>query len=157
PGVEHSSASNASSEDRAALAVRAVFVPALLCAVTTSQGFLSLLIGGDLPAVHEFGIFAAFGSVVAFVVAMTIVPVALSGVTPPAHRASEVHGWTFRLLGATSGLATRRPALVLAIFTAVTIALSAGIPLIRTNTDLVRFLREDAPLRIDTTWIDENL
>jgi predicted RND superfamily exporter protein len=85
-GMEHGS--NPRNEDRAALAVRAVFVPALLCAVTTAQGFLSLLIGGDLPAVHEFGVFAAFGSLVAFVVAMTIVPVALAGVKPPPHRAS---------------------------------------------------------------------
>jgi len=148
---------DAGGEDRAALAVRAVFVPALLCAVTTAQGFLSLLIGGNLPAVHEFGIFAAFGSVVAFLVAMTVVPVALAGIKPPAHRASDAHGWTFRLLGATSGLATRRPVAVLATFTAVTLLLSAGIPLIRTNTDLVGFLRKDAPLRVDTTWIDEHL
>ncbi len=161
PGTEHPDGhelrGNDGGEDRAALAVRAVFVPALLCAVTTAQGFLSLLIGGNLPAVHEFGIFAAFGSVVAFVLAMTVVPLALVGVKPPAHRASDEHGWTFRLLGATSGLATRRPVAVLVTFTAVTVVLSAGIPLIRTNTDLVRFLRKDAPLRVDTTWIDEHL
>lgn len=142
---------------RASLAVRSIFVPALLCAVTTSQGFLSLILGGDLPAVSQFGLFAAFGTVVAFVVSMTLVPAVLGALKPPPHRASDDHGWTLRFLDATSDLATRRPWTVIAVFSAITIALAAGIPLIRSNTDLVGFLRADAPLRIDTTWIDGHL
>ena len=141
---------------RASRAVRAVFVPGLLCAVTTAQGFASLAVA-DLPAVRQFGLFAAFGSVAAFLVAMTVVPAALSYVKPPPHRASDEHGWTLRFLDVTSGLATRRPVAVLVAFGVVTIALAAGIPRVRTNTDLVGFLREDAPLRRDTQWIDEHL
>jgi len=143
--------------DRAVLAVRAVFVPALLCAVTTSQGFLSLVFGSDLPAVRQFGVFAAFGTVVAFVTSVTLVPAALGAMKPPPHRASDEHGWTLRFLDATSSLATRRPWTVIVVFGAITIALAAGIPRIRSNTDLVGFLKPDAPLRIDTAWIDQHL
>ncbi len=159
PGGQHAAApaGSATGVDRAVLAVRAILVPALLCTVTTSQGFLSLMIGGDLPAVHQFGLFAAFGTVSAFIISITIVPAVLSRLKPPRHRASDEHGWTFRYLSATSSLATRRPWSVILVFAAVTAALSAGIPLIRTNTDLVGFLRPDAPLRVDTEWIDRHL
>lgn len=142
--------------ERVLRAVRMVFVPALFCALTTAQGFASLCFG-DLAAVRQFGLFAAFGALVAFVVAMTVVPAALTFVRPPVHRPSDEHGWTLRLLDFTSSLATRRPLAVLVVFAALTVVLTAGIPLVRSNTDLVGFLRQDAPLRMDTEWIDEHL
>jgi predicted RND superfamily exporter protein len=141
---------------RATRALRAVFMPALLCAVTTAQGFLSLTLG-DLPAVRQFGVFAAFGAFAAFFVAMTVAPLALAHIRPPAKRRARGHGWTRRLLDASSDFATARPGAVLAGFAIITIVALAGIPMLRTNTDLVGFLREDAPLRIDTEWIDANL
>jgi uncharacterized protein len=141
---------------RATRAVRAVFVPGLLCAVTTAQGFFSLTLG-DLPAVRQFGIFAAFGAFAAFVIAMTVAPAALARIRLPANRTTRGHGWTRRLLDASSDLATERPGAVLIAFAAVTVVAIAGIPMVRSNTDLVGFLRKDAPLRMDTEWIDANL
>jgi uncharacterized protein len=141
---------------RATRAVRAVFVPGLLCAVTTAQGFLSLTVG-DLPAVRQFGMFAAFGSFAAFVIAMTVVPAALARVKSPSGRRDHGRGWTRRLLDGCSRLATQRPGAVLLVFAVVTVVAIGGIPLLRTNTDLVGFLRKDAPLRIDTEWIDAHL
>jgi predicted RND superfamily exporter protein len=61
------------------------------------------------------------------------------------------------LLDASADLATARPGAVLLVFAAVTVVAIAGIPLLRSNTDLVGFLRKDAPLRVDTEWIDANL
>lgn len=148
---------SASLPDRAARAVRAVLVPSLLCTVTTAQGFLSLRIGSDLPAVGQFGVFAALGTAVAFVVASTVVPAVLSAVRPPRHRVSDEHGWTLRFLDRTSRLSTSRPWTVLAVFAAITVVLAAGIPRLRSNTDLVGFLKPGAPLRIDTEWIDAHL
>jgi predicted RND superfamily exporter protein len=141
---------------RSTRAVRAVFVPGLLCAVTTAQGFFSLTLG-DLPAVRQFGVFAAFGAVAAFVVAMTVAPAALAHVRPPPRHTARGHGWTRRLLEASSDLATGRPGAVLFGFAIVTVIAIAGLPMLRTNTDLVGFLRQNAPLRIDTEWIDANL
>lgn len=144
------------SRDRVTRAIAAIAIPALLCTVTTVQGFFSLAIS-NMPAVRQFGLFAAIGVTVSFVVGMTAIPAALTYLQPPPPTPTDEHGLTLKLLDATSHLATSRPWTVLLAFTAMTVALSAGIPLIRSNTDLVGFLRADAPLRIDTAFIDEHL
>jgi predicted RND superfamily exporter protein len=133
-------------------AVRAIAVPATLCAVTTAQGFLSLAVS-EVPAVRQFGLFAALGVAVAFLVGMTAMPAAMTWLAPPPAR-GERHRWTLGLLDATSHLATARPGAVLGAFGAVTALAAAGIPLVRANTDLVGFLRAGAPLRRDTTFVD---
>jgi len=140
---------------RALAAVRAIVVPAGLCAITTSQGFASLAVS-DIPAVEQFGLFAAVGTAIAFLLGMTAAPAVLSWLRPPARSGTE-HGATLWLLDTTSRLATRRPGAVLVVFGIVTLLATAAIPRIRANTDLVGFLRADAPLRVDTSWIDAHL
>jgi len=142
--------------DRVARAVVAVAVPASLCAVTTAQGFLSLAVS-EVPAVRQFGAFAALGVVVAFVVGMTAAPAVLTYLRTPPPSAEGEHGLTLRLLDASSGFATSRPWTTIAAFAAVTLIAAGGIPLVRADTDLVAFLKHDAPLRIDTEAIDETL
>lgn len=142
--------------DRVARAVAAIALPALLCAVSTVQGFLSLAIS-EMPAVRQFGLFAAVGAAAAFVVGMTAVPAVLCYLSPRQPEPSDRHRLMSKLLDVTSELAISRPWSVLLAFSALTAILVAGIPLIRTNTDLVGFLRADARLRIDTTFIDEHL
>ena len=55
--------------DRALGAVGAIVLPATLCTVTTAQGFASLVVS-DIPAVEQSGIFAAVGTVIAFVLGL---------------------------------------------------------------------------------------
>jgi predicted RND superfamily exporter protein len=145
----------AATEPRALAAVRAVAAPAALCTVTTAQGFLSLGVS-DLPAVEQFGVFAAVGTVIAFVVGLTAMPAVLTWLRPPPPRHGG-HGLTLRLLDRTSRLATTRPGLIVCLFALVTAIAGAGIPLVRANTDLVGFLTEGAPLRRDTEFIDAHL
>jgi predicted RND superfamily exporter protein len=142
--------------ERALAAVRAIAVPATLCAVTTAQGFLSLTMS-EIPAVRQFGLFAALGTGVTLMLVMAAAPAALSWIPPPAATTAGGHRWTARLLDVTSHLAIGRPGLVLATFALVTAVAAAGIPRIRANTDLVGFLRADAPLRRDTEFVDAHL
>lgn len=138
---------------RAATALRAVALPMALCAITTAQGFLSLT-ANEIPAVRQLGIFAAFGASVACLVGLTAAPAALSYLRHPQPAPREEHRRTARLLAAVARLAITRPWLVLAGFGVVTLVAAAGIPRIRANTDLVGFLRDDAPLRRDTVLLD---
>jgi hypothetical protein len=95
---------------------------------------------------------------VSFALGMTLIPVCLTFLhEPPARGETPHHRWLLPVLRAAARLSTTQPRIVLAVFTLLTAALAAGIPLLRNNTDLIRFLRSDAPLHRDTLFIDEHL
>ena len=137
--------------------MRRLLFPCFFCSLTTALGFASLATT-SMPAVRQFGVFAALGVVLAFGIGMTLVPVGLSFLTPPASaRRSRQHRLILRLLAASDLAATQHPRRVLAIFSVLSVLSLAGLPLVHNNTDLVRFLKQDAPLHRDTLFIDENL
>jgi hypothetical protein len=131
--------------------------PCFFCSLTTALGFGSLL-ASDLPAVQQFGAFAALGVTLAFAIGITLVPVGLSFATPPrAPLRSAQHRWLRAALAWTARVSIEHPVRVLAVFFAITLVCLAGLPRVRNNTDLVRFLPGDAPLPRDTRFIDANL
>lgn len=137
--------------------VRRLVFPCFFCTLTTAVGFASL-VTSDMPAVQQFGAFASLGVLISFGVGMTLVPVGLSFLEPPASspRAAQ-HVLSLRMLEWSADVSTRRPWRVLAIFFGITAVGIAGLPLVRNNTDLVRFLKGDAPLYRDTMFIDAQL
>jgi len=143
--------------DRVQGVVRKLVFPCFFCSLTTALGFASLATS-QTPAVRQFGIFAALGVLISFGVGMTLVPIGLTFVAPPAsqHRAPQ-HRLVRRALDAAAELSARRPGRVLAVFLGITAVSLAGLPLVRNNTDLVRFLKSDAPLHRDTLFVDDHL
>jgi predicted RND superfamily exporter protein len=142
---------------RVAAARRRVTFPAFFCTLTTAFGFGSLLTS-PMPAVGTFGVFAALGVVLAFGLAMTLVPFVLARSRPPeVAGAPVVHGGVEGVLDWFATLAVRFPLRVVLAFAAVTLVAVAGLPLVRNNTDLVRFLQPNAPLFRDTMAIDARL
>ena len=136
---------------------RRLVAPCLFCTVTTAIGFGSL-VTADMPAVRYFGLFAALGVAIAFAIGMTLVPIGLSFVAPPlAPLTSAQHRGMRRVLEWASRVSCEHPWRVLAIFAGITAVTLAGLPFVRNNTDLVRFLRSDAPLHRDTLYIDAHL
>jgi len=137
--------------------LRRLAFPCFFCALTTALGFSSLATS-SMPAVRQFGVFAALGVLLSFCVGMTLVPVGLSFLAPPASAPrSRQHRLILRLLTASDRAATQHPARVLAVFLALTALSLVGLPLVHNNTDLVRFLKSNAPLHRDTLFIDANL
>jgi hypothetical protein len=136
---------------------RELAFPCFFCSLTTALGFASLLTS-EMPAVRQFGAFAALGVLLSFGAGMTLVPVGLSFLDPPpaAARAPRQR-WLARLLDASARAATQRPGRVLAVFLALTALSLLGLPRVQNNTDLVRFLADDAPLHRDTLWVDAHL
>jgi predicted RND superfamily exporter protein len=137
--------------------MRRLLFPCFFCSLTTVAGFASLATS-EMPAVRSFGLFAALGVAISFAVGMTLVPVGLTFLAPPASPGlAPRHRLVDGLLGWAAETAARRPARVLLVFAAVTAVSLAGLPLVRNNTDLVRFLKRDAPLHRDTLFVDEHL
>ena len=143
--------------DRILGVVRRLRFPIFFCALTTAFGFGSL-ITSDMPAVRQFGAFAALGVLVAFATGMTLVPIGLSVLPQPTAPLQSVqHRLLRRLLDWSAAVASAHPWRVLALLSAVTLLSLAGLPRIQNNTDLVRFLKPSAPLYQDTLFIDAHL
>ncbi|MBS1104618.1 MAG: hypothetical protein H6Q91_120 [Deltaproteobacteria bacterium] len=137
--------------------VRRLVFPCFFCTLTTAIGFGSL-VTSNMPAVQQFGVFAALGVVVAFFIGMTLVPVGLTFFEPPsAPLRSAQHRLIRTALEWAARVSVEHPWRVLAIFAGITAISLAGLPRVRNNTDLVRFLKSDAPLHRDTMFIDSHL
>lgn len=142
--------------DRIIASVKNLATPCLFTALTTAFGLGALALS-EIPAVREFGVFAASGVMISFVVGITLVPVGLTWVEPPP---GSVWGRGRRLttmLARSAELSIRHPYAVMMTAVIITAVGVVGMVSIRSNTDLTRFFKADNWLRRDTTFIDENL
>jgi len=130
--------------------------PCCLAAVTTAIGLASLGVS-DVPAVRQFGLFAATGILVSLLLNLTIMPIGLSFLRPRAKRRVGTNDLTGRCLSGVAAFSIRRPVLVLGLTSVVALVGIAGLRQVRNNTDLVRFLPPQTELYRDTSYVDEHL
>lgn len=145
--------------ERVAGALRKLFVPCFFASGTTVIGFLSLLLS-DTPAVRSFGLFAALGVAVAFVIGLGGMAAILSYCRVPEHehhREGFVGRGLVRLLGVAAELAIRHPGKVVAVTLALCVLGISGALRVESNTDLLTFLGEKSSLVKDTRYIDGHL
>lgn len=133
-----------------------LLIPCLFTALTTALGLASLSIS-SVPAVRQFGLFAAVGVMLSFLVSLTLVPVALSYLPLAAARQREGLGLLRWALQATANLSIHQPRAIMVVALFLLAAALMGVPKLQNNTALVAFLHADAPLAIDTRYIDEHL
>lgn len=136
--------------------VRELRRPCFYTALTTALGLLSLCLS-EIPAVRSFGAFAALGVMVSFVVGITLVPVGLSYLDPRQAGNPYNSGPIRVFLHWSTRLATRHSGRIFTLSLLAGLMCVPGFFQIRNNTDLVRFLRADAPLYRDTLYIDRAL
>jgi predicted RND superfamily exporter protein len=146
-------------ESRIALLVDKVdelLVPCLFTALTTALGLASLTIS-SVPAVRQFGSFAAVGVMISFLVTLTLVPVILSYLPLSASRHREGLGLLRWTLQTTANLTVQYPRAIMAVAMLLLGVSLIGLPQLQNNTSLIAFLHADAPLAVDTHYIDEHL
>ncbi|MEE2827838.1 MAG: MMPL family transporter, partial [Myxococcota bacterium] len=98
----------------------------LLTSVTTGIGFLSLS-AVPTPVARQLGIVLGFGVAVALLLAVTLVPVAMSWMAePPLDSTEKIHRRLDRWIAWAADLSTRRAGWVLAIFALLLIPLGIG-------------------------------
>ncbi|NQY91516.1 MAG: MMPL family transporter [Deltaproteobacteria bacterium] len=134
----------------------AVFTPCLFTSVTTALGFLGLVIIRVQPIV-EFGLFAAMGSMFAFVATMTIVPAAIRVLPEPRRLAAASSQGHSRYLKALFGVVSRhRVGLVMlsAVFMVVGLA---GLPRVKPEANWYEYLAPENPTRIATDFVENNI
>lgn len=131
-----------------------VFWPCLFNTVTTAVGFASLATA-PMAVLRDLGIFAAIGLAGAFLVALTVVPIALlsARVEPVLSDRGKVQA----LVDACADLALRRPAAVLVGTAFVSLVSLLGIARMEVDTYSIDYLRASHPVRQHSDWIEANL
>ncbi|MDF1825878.1 MAG: MMPL family transporter [Verrucomicrobiales bacterium] len=140
-------------------AVKNLYRPCLFASLTTAIGFMSLLLS-ETPAVRLFGMFAALGVGISYLLGVFGIAVGLSFLKPPVtnpdespDHAADAH----RVLDFIAGLTVNHPVKIILVALILGVVGVFGMKRIETDTDLLNFLGEKHSLVKDTRFIDEHL
>ena len=127
----------------------------LLTSATTGLGFLSLATV-PTPLSRELGVVLGFGVCVALLLAVTLVPVALSWMkTPDLAGNARAHRWLDAVVEGCADLSTRHARAVLVFFLVLLVPLGIGASRFELEADFAQRFSEDNSLRVDQRWFEE--
>ena len=139
-----------------------LFTPMLFTSLTSAVGFLSLLLT-PIPPVQVFGVFVAFGILLAFILTITLIPAYIVRMKPGsldklASRSKTPHTDTLlaRLLRRGGSFAMRRGKLITGIAVLVIAVSVAGISRIEINDNPVRWFKANHPIRVADDVLNEH-
>ncbi|SDZ77354.1 efflux RND transporter permease subunit [Microbulbifer marinus] len=134
--------------------MRHLFKPMLLTSVTSSVGFLSLMLT-PIPPVQIFGAFVAFGILLAFLLTIIYIPAYITRMKPETlsalqaaqHRSDKARGID-SLLRPIAALARRRQGGLLLAFTVTLVFSAVGIGKIHINDNPINWFKSEHELRV---------
>ncbi len=141
------------------LTIQQLGLPCLLTHFTATLGFMSLALN-NIPAIQSFGLYAALGTIFAYVIeiVLTVVLIPMLPYRPQKVDAfDEKHFFNRVLIGFLENLEAHWRWLIL-LMTALIIFFSIqGVMKIKVDTNIVKQMKPTLPLAIATKFIDENL
>ncbi len=143
--------------ERVRSAMQEVSRPALYSTLTTAIGLASLGLS-TIPPIRTFGLTAALGVCLIYLVAIHLLPPILTYFDrqPWPRRRSGLQ-FLDTLVSAMMRLGVRRPLLVIGVIS-VTVLVTAPLMLrIKAETNLLEFFPQQHPIRVDTNHIEEKL
>lgn len=146
--------------------MRALFTPMLYTTLTTSVGFASLALA-PIPPVQVFGLFVAFGVLVAWVCTILLVPAYIALLPTrvlegfgakyiPGDTESEQLTLLVRVLRATGRWTYRWAKPIVAVSLIAIVAAGYGISLIRVNDNPTKWFEKSHPVRVATKVLNEH-
>ncbi len=127
-----------------------------ITSITTIVGFLSMNFS-DAPPFHDLGNITAAGIAAAWALSLTFLPAVIS-LLPLRVRETQVRGaWTQRLLERLASLVIGRYRIILVVFGAVAVALTAMIPTINLDDQWVKYFDHRVTFRGDAEFAIEHL
>ncbi len=134
---------------------REVGAACILTSATTGLGFLSLA-AVPTPVSRQLGVVLGFGVCVALLLAVTLVPVALSYMhLPDLHGRGRVDRWLDAVVEGCASVSTKHAPAVLAAFTLTLIPIGIGASRFTLEADFAQRFAADHPLRVDQRWFEE--
>ncbi len=137
-----------------------LFVPLLFTSVTTIVGFLSLALT-PIPPVRVFGIFVAFGILIAWLLSITFNPafaVLISDKTLRNFgRTEDESGPLSRLMHVFRDINKKYYKLILAGSAIIIVVAAIGLNMIKVNDNPVKWFKKDNPLRVADVQLNKHL
>ncbi len=141
-------------------AVRAVYrdlmTPLFLTSLTTAIGMLSLLVS-RVRGIRDFGMFAAFGVTVAFLISISLVPIVVSYLPRPQVTRARSRGLSSGALAGLHHLTMRYGSLIVVGSAALVVLGIAGAMHIRAESAFLEYFKKDHSVRVDTRRIEDAL
>lgn len=150
----------ASGKDkRAALEVAVVETssPIAMAALTTAAGFGSLITSFVRP-VREFGLFTAFGVLVALLFSLTSIPAALALQPVPAHLTTDKpnrKGWLSRGLSKLGTFVVRHSKAVVLASVVILLVCIVGATSLSLESNMLNYFDKDSPLIMGTDIVED--
>ncbi|MFV8750569.1 efflux RND transporter permease subunit [Nannocystaceae bacterium ST9] len=139
-----------------AVAVQRVGLACFLTSLTTAVGFGSLAFA-SMPILRSFGLYAALGVSLAFVLVLVVVPLLLSRVPVERLRADDRRSLSDGLVRGCVGLATRRPWTVLLSALLLSAAALPAAARVEIDNRLVDLLEPEDPVARASARVDAEL
>jgi len=130
--------------------------PCLLTAVTTALGFISLSVS-EIPTIIETGLFAAFGVMVAYLIAMALIPSILMYVSLAKRPVETVHPYLVRGLRGIGRFNEAKPRFVILLTVLIVAAAAWGITRLEVETNLINYFPPEMEVRRAQDFVSHHL
>ena len=142
---------------RVVFALQMVHTPAIFNVLTTAAGMISLMLV-PIPPIQVFGLIAAIGVVVIYLVVFYLIPPFLVRFDRGPWPSGEGgFAWTKRVSCALANFSIRRAGWVLGTVAVVVVATSPLLLKVQAESDLLKFFKEDHPLTQSTAKVEAAL
>ncbi len=147
-----------SLREAVAMTIEQLGVPCFLTHFTAILGFISLAFT-PVPAIQNFGVFAAMGTFFSYIVEVVLTPILLP-ILPYrmlGQATEEEHIFNKMLTGFLEKLDFRWKWWIIAITIGVVSVSFHGISRLEVDTNMIKQMKPDLPLAISTRFIDDHL
>lgn len=139
-------------------ALDAVGRPCLMCALTTSIAFATIMVS-TIPMVQQLGLVMSLGVLLAFIVSMTLTPAFLIALKPIDRRthsrmSGDAVAWIFDEM---EGFVFRRPRVCATAGIILAAVMLAGAPLITIDTQILRLFLDSSREIQDIKFVNQHL
>jgi predicted RND superfamily exporter protein len=137
--------------------VRTLWRPCLFTALTTAVGFAALTVSNINPVIN-FGLFMAYGVILALVLTFVAFPAMMMTVglprAPKAKRSGDVTG---AILGAAATVSIRGRRLIPILMIMIGAFISIGVTNLSTETRIMEYFQAGTPIRNGLEFIDDRM
>jgi predicted RND superfamily exporter protein len=140
--------------------INELFVPMLFTSLTTIAGFISLALT-PIPPVQVFGMFVAFGIMIAWLLSLTFNPAIAMLISDKTlrnfGREDDTHGPLSSVMHAFRNLSYRRHKGIIVVALVLVVVSAVGLSLIVVNDNPVKWFKKSHPIRVADTAMNKHL